>query len=84
MVKSFAIIASFSSMTAKFFLGFDMCPVLFVHWLDNYDDCNKPNSYLHKLIPRDKEGFNKRCRACTIHNDPPRKPDVSYKVVAED
>ena len=28
------------------------CPVLQAHVLWNYDECNKPDSLLHKMIPR--------------------------------
>lgn len=37
------------------------CPVLQAHLLWNYDECNKPESVLHKMIPRGKDGFNERC-----------------------
>lgn len=30
------------------------CPVLNAHKLWNYDECNKPDSILHKIIPRIK------------------------------
>jgi hypothetical protein len=36
------------------------CPVWNLHLLHNYDECNKPDSYLHRLIPRDGTE-NKRC-----------------------
>ena len=39
------------------------CAVLLAHLLFNYDDCNKPNSILHMLIPRSKDGLeNEQCR----------------------
>lgn len=28
------------------------CPIWNWHLMDNYAECNKPDSYLHKLIPR--------------------------------
>lgn len=28
------------------------CPIWFLHGLHNYDECNKPQSFLHILIPR--------------------------------
>lgn len=28
------------------------CPVLVAHMLWNYEECNKPDSILHKMIPR--------------------------------
>lgn len=37
------------------------CPVWFLHNLHNYDECNKPDSYLHVLIPRNEKGWNDRC-----------------------
>ena len=37
------------------------CPVMFMHLMDNYKECNKKNSYLHRLIPRDKHGNNGKC-----------------------
>lgn len=38
------------------------CPAMLAHWLWNYDECNKPDSILHKMIPR--EGcHNGRCFA---------------------
>lgn len=36
------------------------CPCLEAHALWNYDECNKKNSILHKMIPRDKTG-NQKC-----------------------
>lgn len=40
------------------------CPVLLAHLLWNYDECNKPDSILHKMIPRSEEGRrNGRCFA---------------------
>jgi hypothetical protein len=36
------------------------CTVFLAHLLHNYDECNKPDSILHMLIPRD--GIeNKQC-----------------------
>jgi len=36
------------------------CTVWLLHLMNNYNECNKPDSYLHTLIPRD--GIeNKRC-----------------------
>lgn len=29
------------------------CPIWNWHLLHNYEECNKPDSWLHKLIPRD-------------------------------
>jgi hypothetical protein len=37
------------------------CPVLLLHLAHNYAECNKPDSFLHVLIPRD--GIrNQKCR----------------------
>lgn len=41
------------------------CPIWNLHLRDNYDECNKPESYLHALIPRVREEKyldNGRCR----------------------
>ena len=38
------------------------CPVWFMHFEYNYDECNNPDSLLHKMIPRNKEDtFNGKC-----------------------
>lgn len=38
------------------------CPIWDTHLLRNYDDCNKPDSILHILIPRSKDHLsNERC-----------------------
>lgn len=38
------------------------CAVWFIHGVLNYEECNKPDSPLHILIPRDKAtGMNKEC-----------------------
>jgi hypothetical protein len=31
------------------------------HLMNNYEDCNKPNSILHKLIPQDAQTNNLEC-----------------------
>ena len=36
------------------------CPVWLLHLLHNYEECNKPDSFLHVLIPRTKTG-NGQC-----------------------
>lgn len=36
------------------------CPVWLLHLVANYEECNKPDSYLNVLIPRDDSG-NKQC-----------------------
>ena len=38
------------------------CPIWFLHALHNYEECNKPESFLHTLIPRSKNGLgNAEC-----------------------
>jgi hypothetical protein len=38
------------------------CPVWLLHLMHNYDECNKPDSFLHVLIPRSKDGLsNEQC-----------------------
>jgi len=38
------------------------CPIVFLHLMHNYDECNKQHSFLHALIPRDKDGCNEQCK----------------------
>lgn len=38
------------------------CPVWDMYMGHNNTKCNKNNSCLHTLIPRDKDGNNKQCR----------------------
>lgn len=40
----------------------DDCPVLLAHSLWNYDECNNPESILHKMIPRESTS-NGQCFA---------------------
>ena len=50
----------------------DGCHVWLLHLIHNYDECNKPNSFLHKLIPRSKDGLsNERC--AMFHQKPEGK-----------
>lgn len=38
------------------------CPVWMLHMEYNYEECNKPHSFLHVLIPRSKDRLgNERC-----------------------
>jgi len=37
------------------------CPIWRLHLVHNYDECNKPDSFLHALIPRDGID-NERCK----------------------
>lgn len=39
------------------------CAVWYAHLLANYEECNKPESVLHVLIPRSKDKLdNEQCR----------------------
>lgn len=39
------------------------CPIWGLHMLHNYEECNKPQSFLHQLIPRSKGGLgNEECK----------------------
>jgi len=38
------------------------CSVWLAHLTSNYEECNKPDSILHVLIPRSKDGLtNEQC-----------------------
>jgi hypothetical protein len=37
------------------------CTVWLLHLMRNYDECNKPDSMLHVLIPRTEDGWNGDC-----------------------
>jgi hypothetical protein len=37
------------------------CAVWLAHLVANYDECNKADSVLHVLIPRDADGNNGKC-----------------------
>ncbi len=37
------------------------CPVLVAHMFWNYEECNKPDSILHKMIPIKENGFCGEC-----------------------
>lgn len=37
------------------------CPIWSLHLLHNYEECNKKDSMLHVLIPRNHQGFNDAC-----------------------
>ncbi len=37
------------------------CPVWLAHLLHNYEECNKPESILHLLIPLAADGTNEQC-----------------------
>lgn len=38
------------------------CAVWDAHSIYNYDECNKADSILHILIPRDENGRNQECK----------------------
>lgn len=48
----------------------DGCLCWDIQWLYNYDECNKNDSILHKMIPRDENGFNKECIFFKQENKP--------------
>jgi len=54
----------------------DGCAVWLVHLLKNYDECNKDDSVLHILIPRDKDGWNEQCKMF-IDRHPERCKDTA-------
>lgn len=38
------------------------CPIMLLHLIHNYDECNKDDSFLHVLIPRSKYHLgNEQC-----------------------
>ena len=37
------------------------CYIWAIHLSRNYDECNNPDSILHALIPRNKDGGNGKC-----------------------
>lgn len=41
------------------------CPILLAHLIHNSDECNNKNSILHLFIPRDKDGYNEKCKMLT-------------------
>jgi hypothetical protein len=50
------------------------CAVMLAHNLYNYDECNKPESILHLLIPRSKNGLgNEQCLMFLLAPDKPPK-----------
>lgn len=38
-----------------------LCSIWSLHLRHNYEECNKKDSFLHVLIPRNKDGFNDIC-----------------------
>ncbi len=46
------------------------CAVMLAHLLHNYDECNKPESILHLLIPKTDDGLgNEECAMFVRKND---------------
>ena len=45
------------------------CHVWLLHLLHNYAECNKPDSFLHVLIPREKDGGNGPCSMFAPRDD---------------
>jgi len=41
---------------------YEGCAVMSAHMACSYKECNKPESILHMLIPRDEAGYNEKCR----------------------
>lgn len=39
----------------------DGCWIWLQHLLHNYEEANKPDSFLHRLIPRTTDGWNGQC-----------------------
>ncbi len=60
---------------------YENCAILNLHFLYNYDECNKKDSMLHYLIPRSKDGLSNE--KCTMFYDglspEERKPDIPLK-----
>lgn len=53
------------------------CPVWAMHLLYNYDECNKKDSLLHKMIPQSEDGLgNDTCNFFFEDKepDPPLRP----------
>lgn len=47
------------------------CPIWMLHMQYNYDECNKPDSWLHVFIPRTPDGLgNEQCKMFTIEVTP--------------
>lgn len=48
------------------------CTVWFLHLMHNYDECNNPDSMLHVLIPRRKDGPGNE--KCTMFHEQDQNP----------
>jgi len=50
----------------------DSCSIWLLHMMHNYDECNKPQSFLHVLIPRSKDQLgNEQCSMFIARPEPP-------------
>lgn len=53
------------------------CAVMLAHLLHNYEECNKPESILHILIPIAKDGLdNEQCKLFVRKQDPALAKDA--------
>lgn len=59
----------------------EACPVMNAHLLFNYDECNKPDSILHMLIPRSRDGLTNLKCAMFVKR---RRPDARSGVLPFD
>lgn len=50
------------------------CPVWAAHLIFNYDECNKPGSILHMLIPRSADGLGNEQCVMFLPTPPETKP----------
>jgi len=61
------------------------CPVWMLHMTHNYDECNKPDSFLHHLIPQDKENcWNERCAMFIDRRQSERNGQTELMIVRSD
>lgn len=58
---------------------YEDCAILQAHFLYNYDECDKPKSILHILIPRGKNGGNLKCTMFYEGETERTPPDVPLK-----
>lgn len=59
------------------------CPIWNWHLLHNYEECNKPDSWLHKLIPRTDDGFNGQC-VMFVEREPVKPDELPPRSTAAD
>lgn len=63
------------------------CIIWMMHLMENYDECNNPDSHLHMLIPRRKDGAGNE--QCAMFNPAPEGrmltiDDATEQLVAQD